>query len=77
MRLSNDNTAGITVGRLRSILGYAVAEYERPLTTVKATTPERSYTFVITNVEIDEKTGQVMLMLLKEPKDDKETAADE
>lgn len=65
MKLSNDHEAGITVGRLRSILGYAIAEYERPLTKVKATY-RGTQIFVVTNVEIDDKTGEVMLKLLDE-----------
>lgn len=65
MKLSNDHNEGITVGRLRSILGYAVAEFERPATKVMATY-RGTQIFVVTNVEIDDKTGEVMLKLLDE-----------
>ena len=56
-----DMPTGITVGRLRSILGYAVAEYERPHAKVKARTPHGSYKFIITGHSIDPKTGEVEL----------------
>lgn len=59
--MADQDKTGMTVGRLRSILGYAVAEYERPHAKMKARTPHGSYKFYITDATINDKTGEVEL----------------
>lgn len=61
---------GIALGRLRSILGFALAEHERPKANVRADIPPEAYShppghysFIITDVVVDEKTGDVTLKL--------------